>query len=85
MLGSNDGAFEDFGLSGESNGGSVATWGRLVVLLGPLGGMLDAILGALGLYCAILEAILAYLEPYWAILDALTGRGPSHPDPRGGG
>ena len=38
-------------------------------ILGPswglLGGMLEAILNLLGLYCAIFEAILVYPYPYW--------------------
>ena len=43
----------------------MANWSRLGAVLGPLGGMLDAILSHLGLSCAILEAILGYLGPPW--------------------
>ena len=35
-------------------------------LLGPIDGMLDAILNNLGLSCSILEAILGYLRPSWS-------------------
>ena len=38
--------FNDFGLSGASLGGSVASWGRLGTVLEPLEGMLGAILNA---------------------------------------
>ena len=41
--------FKDFGLSGASVGGSVASWGRLGAILEPLVGMLGAILSHRGL------------------------------------
>ena len=41
--------FKDFGLSGASVGGSVASWGRLGAVLEPLVGMLGAILSHRGL------------------------------------
>ena len=41
--------WKDFGLLGGSRGSSESTWGRLVALLGPLGGMLLAILSHVGL------------------------------------
>ena len=41
--------FNDFGLSGASLGGSVATWGRLGAVLEPLVGILGAILSHRGL------------------------------------
>ena len=55
----------DTGLLGVPSEGSVANWSRLGAVLGPLGGMLDAILSHLGLFCAILEAILGDLGPPW--------------------
>ena len=52
--------WKDFGFLGGSHGGSESTWGRLVPLLEPLGGMLEAILHHLRLSWAILEAILEH-------------------------
>ena len=60
--------WKDFGLLGGSRGGSESTWGRLVALLEPLGGMSEAILHHLRLYWAILEAILEHLRPSWGHL-----------------
>ena len=56
------------GLLGGSRGGSESTWGRLVALWGPLGGMLEAILHHLRLSWAILEAILEHWRPSWGHL-----------------
>ena len=58
----------DFGLLGGSRGGSESTWGRLVALWGPLGGMSEAILHHLRLSWAILEAILEHWRPFWGHL-----------------
>ena len=57
-----------FGFLGGSRGGSESTWGRLVALWGPLGGMLEAILHHLRLSWSILEAILEQWRPSWGHL-----------------
>ena len=42
-------SLKDFGLSGVSSGGSVATWGRLGAVLEPVVGMVGAIWSHVGL------------------------------------
>eukprot|EP00959_Pyramimonas_sp_CCMP1952_P064475 1346234-Pyramimonas_sp.AAC.1 len=58
---------KDLAILGASVGGSVATWGRLGAVLGPLGqGILGVILRHVGLYRAILDIILGSLRPSWS-------------------
>ena len=68
--------------------GSKGTWIRLGALLGPLGGMSEAILTHLEVSWAILEAILRLGAPLGAILSHLARSNASRgapPRPRGGG
>ena len=60
--------WKDFGFLGGPRGDSESTWGRLVALLGPLGGMSEAMLQHLGPSWAILEAILEHWRPSWSHL-----------------
>ena len=76
--------WKDFGLLGGSLGSSLATWGRLGAVLGPLGASWNplerscAILSHLGGHLGLSEALL---EPSWAILDVPTTREAPRPGP----
>ena len=70
-----------FGILEGAVEGSKGTWIRLGAVLGPLGGMSEAILTHLEVYWAILEAILRLGAPLGAILGHLGRCGASSPPP----
>ena len=77
-----------FGILEGAVEGSKGTWIRLGAVLGPLGGMSEAILTHLEVSWAILEAILRLGAPLGAILGQKgpsAPPGPRRPDPRRGG